>query len=129
MPKNSIVAWVIVFALSGGAALAGDACRELQDEIVGKTFVAKEPLYDTKIDLNGIVKLERDKEEIDKGDKFTVSKVVCGSGKIAMTLHQAKYKDDVDIYFKYPKTRRTEEGAQENIKRMMSYVFEEASEE
>ena len=129
MMRSSIVAWIILLAFSGGAAHAGDACRDLEQEIVGKKFVAKEPLYDTKIDLDGIVKLERDAEEIPKGATFTVAEVKCGSGRIKMELFQTRPKDEVEIFFLYSKVDRTHEDAMGNIKKMMAYVFEETSEQ
>jgi hypothetical protein len=129
MTKSRIIALFTLLALSGGVALAGDVCWDLEQEIVGKTFVAKEPLYDTKVGLDGIIKLERDAEEVRKGDKFDVAKVKCGSSKIKLVLRPDRYGGDVEIYFVYSKVRRTEEGAMENLKKMMGYVFEEASEE
>jgi hypothetical protein len=129
MTRSSLIALIVAFALSGAAVQAEDACLDFRREIVGKKFVAKEPLYDTKVDVYGIVKLERDKEEIPKGETFEVTKVICGSGKIEVTLSQASYMKDVEIYLKYKKVNRGKDGAMENLEKMMGYICEEANEE
>jgi hypothetical protein len=131
MPKSWIVVVVVLVVLSAGTSQAEDACLEFRNKVTGKTFVAKEPLYDTKVSLDGIVRLERDKEEIRKGSKFEVLKVSCGGKNVELTLRESSvYKaDKVEVYFLYRKSVRHGEEALKNLEKIMSYVFAEPEDE
>ena len=107
---------------------ADDAvCMEIKKMIVGQTYFAKEPLYDTKIDNDGILDLERDKQEIPVGAEFKVLKVDCEGGKLEVKLRQVAQKklEAVDIVFKLSKAERQMPNAMEQFKKMMDYVWEE----
>ncbi len=95
--------------------------------IVGNTYVAKEPLYDTKVDNHGIVDLERDKQEIPVGAQFKVLKVECDGGKLEIKLREVapKKKEAVDIVFKLSKAERQMPDAMEQFQTMMAYVWED----
>ena len=98
--------------------------------IVGNTYVAREPLYDTKIDNHGIVDLERDKQEIPVGAEFKVLKVECDGGKLEVKLRQVAEKklEAVDIVFRLSKAERQMPDALEQFQRMTDYVWEELPE-
>ena len=102
-------------------------CKEIRKMLVGKTFVAKEPLYDTKIDNDGIVDLERDKQEIPVGAEFTVLKVECEGNKLEIKLREVaeKKKEAVEVSFKLSKAERKQPDAMEQFQTMMDYVWED----
>ena len=107
-------------------AVADAECPELTAQLQGRVFVAKKPLYDTKVALEGIVKLERDKEEIPEGASFTVIKVDCKSKKVELALRQnlSYKKDKVEVHFLFTAAQRAMPDADGNFEKMMSYVFE-----
>lgn len=114
------------------ASQAADAvCLEIREKIVGNTYVAIEPLYDTKISIDGIVKLERDKDEIPRGAQFRVLKVDCDGGKLEIKLRQVAQKklDAVQVKFWLTKNMRMMPNAMEQFQTMMDYVWEDVPEE
>lgn len=122
---------LLVAALWAPIGHADDAvCVEIRRMIVGNTYVAREPLYDTKIDNHGIVDLERDKQEIPVGAEFKVLKVVCDGGKLEVKLRQVAEKklEAVDIVFRLSKAERQMPDALEQFQRMTDYVWEELPE-
>ena len=88
-------------------------------------------MYDTKIDIDGITKLERDKDEIPKGAQFKVLKVECESGKLEIKLRQVAHKkiDAGQVKFRLTKNQRLMPNAIEQFQTMMDYVWEVAPEE
>jgi hypothetical protein len=108
------------------AAPAADACFEITRMLQNKTFVAKQPLYDTKIQNDGIIDLERDKEEIPLGAEFTVLRVVCDSKKIEVKIRQISpvKLDAVEVRFLLSEAERYMPNAVNEFKKMMGYVFE-----
>ena len=102
-------------------------CPELTTMVLGKTFVAKKPLYDTKIAQEGIVKLERDKQEIPEGAPFTVLSVDCDGQRIKLRLRQnASYKlEKVKVKFLFTRAQRELPNAEEIFEKMLDYVFED----
>lgn len=126
------LATLFVAALWAPAGHTADAvCLEIREMIVGKTYVAKEPLYDTKIAIDGIVKLERDKQEIPVGAQFKVLKVECGSGKLEIKLRQVAQKklEAVQVKFWLTKNMRMMPNAIEQFQTMTGYVWEEVPEQ
>ena len=119
----------ILWAPVGQAADA--VCLEIREMIVGNTYIAKVPMYDTKIDIDGITKLERDKDEIPKGATFKVLKVECESGKLEIKLRQVAHKkiDAVQVKFRLTKNQRLMPNAIEQFQTMMDYVWEDVPEE
>jgi hypothetical protein len=119
----------VLWAPDGHAA--DKVCLEIREMIVGKTYVAKEPLYDTKVDSEGIIKLERDKEEIPRGAEFKVLKVECEGGKLEIKLRQvaAKKLDAVEVKFLLTKNERLMPNAMEQFQQIADHVWEEVPEE
>jgi len=133
MKDRVVVFLTILFVVTLWAPVghAEDAvCVNIRGMIVGNTYVAKEPLYDTKIDNDGIVDLERDKQEIPVGAQFKVLKVECESGKLEVKLRQVAKKklEAVDVVFRLSKAERQMPNAIEQFQKMMDYVWEEPSE-
>lgn len=126
----AVLALVMLVTVFPSPATADSDCPELTTKVLGKTFVAKKPLYDTKIALEGIVKLERDKEEIPEGASFTVLQVDCSGKKVELTLRQnLSYKTDkVEVKFLMTAAQRALPNAWENFQKMMDYVFEDPEE-
>ena len=119
---------LFVAALCAPQVHADDpVCIEIKNMIVGNTYVAKEPLYDTKVDNHGIVDLERDKQEIPVGAQFKVLKVECDGKKLEIKLREVapKKKEAVDIVFKLSKAERQMPDAMEQFQTMMAYVWED----
>ena len=119
---------LFVAALCAPQVHADDpVCIEIKNMIVGNTYVAKEPLYDTKVDNHGIVDLERDKQEIPVGAQFKVLKVECDGGKLEIKLREVapKKKEAVDIVFRLSKAERQMPDAMEQFQTMMAYVWED----
>jgi hypothetical protein len=119
---------LLVATLWSPAGHADDAvCVDIREMIVGNTYVAKEPLYDTKVDNHGIVDLERDKQEIPVGAQFKVLKVECDGGKLEIKLREVapKKKEAVDIVFRLSKAERQMPDAMEQFQTMMAYVWED----
>ena len=104
---------------------ADQDCPEITALLLGKTFVAKKPLYDTKISRDGIIKLERDKQEIPQGAELRVLNVDCGGKKVEVTLRQeaAVKLDKVEIKFIFTAAERAMPNAEETFKTMMDYIF------
>ena len=119
----------VLWAPAGHAADA--VCLEIREMIVGNTYVATVPLYDTKIDIDGITKLERDKQEIPKGAHFKVLKVECEGGKLEVKLRQVAKKklEAVEVKFRLTKNMRMMPNAMEQFQTMMDYVWEEVPEQ
>jgi hypothetical protein len=89
------------------------------------TFVAKEPLYDTKIAADGILDLERDKKEIRKGAKLKVVDIECEKSKLELTLEPVVGGSKVEIAFFLSIFERRDEGGKALFEKMLGYVFEE----
>jgi hypothetical protein len=89
--------------------------------------VAKEPLYDTKVDNEGIIKLERDKQEIPKGAQFKVLKVECEGGKLEIKLRMVAHKkvEAVEVKFLLTKNERLMPNAMEQFQQIADHVWEE----
>jgi len=123
-----IETWSPVRKICGlGGPVAAQGCEDfVTQKLVGKTFVAKVHLYDTKVAPEGIVYLESDKEQIPKGAPFTVLGVQCNTKRIKLTLLQeAKYKaDKVKIAFMLSSLQRQAEDAEENLQKTMDFVME-----
>lgn len=121
-----VPALLVLLTLLPSSAAADEDCPKLSASLEGRTFIAKKPLYDTKIAQEGIIKLERDKEEIPEGASFTVLNVDCGGKKVELTLRQnTTYKrDKVEIYFLFNRAQRAMPDADATFEKMMSYVFE-----
>ena len=123
-----LLSTLFVVALWVPASDAADAvCMEIRELIVGKTYVAKEPLYDTKVDSEGIIKLERDKEEIPRGAQFKVLNVECEKGKLEIKLRQVAQKklDAVEVKFLLTKNERMMPNAMEQFQQIADHVWEE----
>lgn len=123
---------VVLFLVIPLAALPGEAydhtCRELQKEFEGGTFIAIEPLYDTVIGYAGIIKLERDKEEIHPGSICRVKEIECGSKNVEATLKQVagtKEFNKVQIKFRIHRTEREAPEGMEDFRKMWAYVLED----
>ncbi len=123
----TVLALAVLLTAFPSQATADSDCPDLTAKLQGRTFVAKKPLYDTKIAQEGIVKLERDKEEIPEGASFTVLNVDCRSKKVELTLRQnASYKlDKVEVHFLFTTAQRAMPNAEETFEKMMDYVFED----
>jgi hypothetical protein len=108
------------------ALASDDRCLEFKSMLLGQRFIAKVPLYDTKIQNEGIIDLERDKEEIPKGAELTVLKVECETKKIEVKVRQVAPKklEAVDLRFFLSEAERYMPNAVEEFKKMMGYVFE-----
>jgi hypothetical protein len=122
----TVLALAVLLTAFPSQALADPDCPDLAAKLEGRVFVAKKPLYDTKIAQEGIVKLERDKQEIPEGASFTILDVDCGSKKVEMTLRQnASYKlEKVEVKFLFTAAQRALPDADGTFEEMMSYVFE-----
>ena len=126
--KRLVLLLVVGTVASLAPAIAADACDDLRSELPGKVFIAKKPLYDTRITLDGIIRFERDDEEIPKGAKLTVLNVKCFRKKIELTLRQkvTGWKPDkVEIYLFYSRDARLHPDAREDLNTIMGYVFDE----
>ena len=102
MNKYSRAVTVLVLGFGfASAVLADDVCITERPNLIGKTFVAKEMLYDTEVATEGIVKLEWDKEAVPKGGKFRVEEIECKRNKIELTLRPISDRkiSKVEIYF------------------------------
>jgi hypothetical protein len=133
LERSMMVLVILLFGLCTGLpqAVADDVCLELEEEIVGKIFVAKVPLYDTEVGFEGISKLERDKEEIPKGAEFTVLEVDCERKEIEMTLRQnvvGRKAGKVEIHLFFHQKERTKPDAREVLDTIIGHVFEKAEE-
>ena len=126
----TILALAVLLTAFPSQAAADRDCPDLAAKLEGRTFVAKKPLYDTKIAQEGIVKLERDKEEIPEGASFTVLDVDCSGKKVELTLRQnLSYKTDkVEVKFFFTAAQRALPNADEIFEKMMGYVFEDPEE-
>ncbi len=98
-----------LFLAAGSVTAADESCRQLQKEYVGKKFISKEPLYDTVIGHAGIIKLERDKQEIRPGAVCLVKDIECGGKRVEVILKQvsnSKEFNKVEIRFRIHKVER-----------------------
>jgi hypothetical protein len=113
------------------SASAADVCISEQSNLIGKTFVAKEVLYDTKVAVEGIVKLEWDKEAVPKGGKFQIERILCSKNKMELTLRPISDRKmrKVKIYFLIKESSRSEPEGKEKLQKIMDYVFEPAGED
>lgn len=124
--------WLPFFMLAmlsmAGASLAEDEafCLEAQAELKGQIFTAKEPLFETKIGLDGILSMERDGEEVRQGAKTILKKVECGSKRVAVTLRPDGPGSKVEIYFMISRDVRQDPEARKAFDRMMTFVLESA---
>ena len=132
---RSFVCFVLFLALAVVVVpieAADSSCLAISREIVGKTFVTKEPLYDTVIGYNGIIKLERDKKEIRAGATCRVKDVDCGGSKVEVTLKQvagAKEFNKVEIKFRISKHERNAPEGMDDFRKMLAFVLEEPESE
>ena len=126
-----LLALTMSFAWSNICEADDPICVEIKQAVTNKVFVAKEPLYDTVVDNEGIVKLERDKEEIPAGARFKVLKVECEGGKLEIKLRQvaAKKLEAVDIVFRLTKAERQMPDAMDQFQEIANFVWEEVPEE
>jgi hypothetical protein len=117
----------LLIVASPGAAFAADPfCRDLQADLQSKEFVAKVPLYDTKIEHDEILRLERDREEIPEGATATVVNLECGGKKMEMTLKSVgRMGEKVEIIFFLTRNDRERQDAAELFQKMFGYVLEE----
>ena len=128
---KSFVSFVLFLALVVvvvPAEAEDPGCIEITREIIGKTFITKEPLYDTVIGYNGIIKLERDKQEIRAGATCRVKKVDCGGSKIEVNLKQVaggKEFNKVEIKFRISKAERNAPEGLDDFRKMLAFVLEE----
>ena len=102
MPKirySFILTILPFFNLSG--AYTSDFCDQIEKEYEKRTLISKVSLYDTKIGINDIIKLERDKDEIPVGQEVLVKDVKCAIKKTTFTLEAINYSEAevVEIYF------------------------------
>ena len=132
---KSFVSFVLFLALVVvvvPAEAADPSCLEISRALLGKTFIAKEPLYDTVIGYNGIIKLERDKKEIRAGGTCRVKGVDCGGSKVEVKLKQVagdKEFNKVEIKFRISKPERNAPGGMDAFRKMLAYVLEEPESE
>ena len=126
MPRiSTIVCTFAVLIAAGTTARAAEPfCQQAIDELKPKTFVTKEPLYDTKVAADGILKLERDKEEIRKGAKVKVVDIECEDSKLELTLKPAVGGKKVEITFFLSIFERRDEGGKALFEKMLGYVLE-----
>ena len=123
--------WIACFVIVALATVSGSAqakepfCVELKEELIGMKFVAKVPLYDTKIGYDMIYYLERDDEEIREGEEFTVEDVDCDKKDLEMTLEPLRKGDDVEVIFLLSRDERAAADARERLEQMMDHVFED----
>jgi len=128
---KSFVSFVLFLALVAvvvPAEAEDPGCLAISRALLGKTFVAKEPLYDTVIGYNGIIKLERDKEEIRAGATCRVKNIDCGGSKVEVKLKQvagAKEFNKVEIKFRISKAERNAPEGMDDFRKMLAYVLEE----
>ena len=109
----------------GTVALGAEPfCQNAIDELKPKTFLAKEALYDTKVAADGIVHLERDKEEIRKGARVKVVDIECEKSKLELTLKPVDGGNKVEIVFYFSMLERGKENAKEIFDKMLGYVLE-----
>jgi hypothetical protein len=121
-----LVGWSVLWLFTGSAyGASGSFCRDVREEFEDKIFVAREPLYDTEIDPHGIRELERDDEEIRRGDRFRVKRVWCGprESKFILEPIDGLGDDKVDIVFLYPRSFSQGEGYLDRFWEMASRVF------
>jgi hypothetical protein len=120
-----MILWVFAaFVSFGGIAYAVEPfCREAIDDLKPKTFLAKEPLYDTKIAADGILDRERDKEEIRQGARLKVVDIECEKNKLELTLKPVAGGAKVEIVFFLSIFERREKGGRELFEKMLGYVF------
>lgn len=133
MKSGVCIALVLGVFLSALPAIAADpSCRELVREYVGGTFITKEPLYDTVIGYAGIIKLERDKEEIRPGATVRVKDIECGSNTVEVTLKQVtegKEHNEVEIRFRIKKIEREAADGMSDFRKMWAYVLDDVAPE
>ncbi|MGB3564093.1 MAG: hypothetical protein WBH85_02300 [Thermoanaerobaculia bacterium] len=122
----TVLALAVLLTAFPSLAAADSDCPELATKLEGRIFIAKKPLYDTKVAPGGIVKLERDNEEIPEGATFTVLDVDCSGTKVELTLRlKANVKHEkVKVKFLFTAAQRALPNADGTFEEMMSYVFE-----
>ncbi len=119
---------VAMISTAGAAPAKEEFCVKAKEDLKGKTFTAKVPLFQTKIWPDEIRELERDSEEIRQGAKTIVKDVGCGAKRIEVTLRPDGPGEEVEIYFYISREGRLEPGAREDFDRMLTFVFEDVSE-
>jgi hypothetical protein len=133
MKSGVCIALVLGFFLSALPAIAADpSCRELEREYVGKMFITKEPLYDTVIGYAGVIKLERDKEEIRPGATVHVKDIECGGNRVEVTLKQVtdgREHNKVEIRFRINKIEREAAEGMNDFRKMWAYVLDDVAPE
>ncbi len=129
MKTGVCIALVLGFFLFASPATAADpSCRELEREYVGATFIAKEPLYDTVIGYAGIIKLERDKQEIRPGATVRVKDIECGGSRVEVTLKQVtegREHNKVEIRFRISKIEREAAAGMSDFRKMWAFVLDD----
>jgi hypothetical protein len=131
MKKKTLI--IAVLFLSAGVIsplFAQDVCEEEKSALLEKTWVAKERLYDTKVGIDGIIKLEWDKEAIPEGAKFKILSIVCGGKKMSLTLRQDvdRKVPKVKVYFLFRRESRQGPDAKEKLQTIMDFIFTESEE-
>ena len=120
------LSWILGIVPSD--ALASDElCLEFKSMLLGERFIAKVPLYDTKIEVSGIAKLERDKEEVPEGAMLQVLKVECEGDKLEVKIKElAEHKtESADIVFRFASKFKKLPNPVGDLRIMMDLVFEQ----
>jgi len=131
MKKKTLI--IVALFLSAGVIsplFAQDVCEEEKSALLEKTWVAKERLYDTKVAVEGIIKLEWDKEAIPEGAKFKILDIVCTGSKMKLTLRQESDRKvrKVKVSFLFKRESRQGADAKEKLQTIMDFVFTESEE-
>jgi hypothetical protein len=129
MRKLGLIAFALacVSLSSPPQAVASDeVCLKFKYLLLGGKFTAKVPLYDTKVEINGITKLERDKEEVPQGAMLQVLKVECEGDELEVKIRLvSEWKfEATSIYFRFPGKARQLEDPVGDLRKMMGHVFE-----
>lgn len=105
---------------------SSDVCLELGSILLGEEFTAKVPLYDTKVEVDGISKLERDKEEVPQGSKLVVLKVECEGKTLEVKIREISTKktEAAKIYFRFSQRADDLPDPVGDLRKMMGHVFE-----
>jgi len=117
----------VFVAGTASVSVAEDVCLTETSNLVGKRFVAKKLLYDTKVAVDGIKELEWDKEAIPEGAEFDVLEVICGGSTMKLKLRRVtEFKvDPVEIEFLFDRKARQQPDARANLEKIMGHVFAE----
>ena len=127
--KLGLIAFVLACVCLPGppqAVASDEVCLKFKYMLLGEKFTAKVPLYDTKVEINGITKLERDKEEVPRGAMLQVLKVECEGDTLEVKIRLvSEWKiEATTLYFRFPGKARQLEDPVGDLRKMMGYVFE-----